>query len=236
MTSITEQLFTERFVDDGRTHAPPRLGVRFGADGRFRQTPGNTVIRPVPAASRTQSVLQQVQAQLQAASHARHFTFLPPDSFHMTVFEGTIDERRQRDCWPAGLSYSAPIAATTDLFVERLQGFVSPGRFAMKVSGVTPLGLQLEGATPEDEATARAWRDALTVPFGYTDPNHAHYGFHITLAYLVEWLPAAAVPAYLGLLPRLLETVRAELPVLELDPPTLCSFDVLTRFEPVLVL
>src|ERR1041385_1355792 len=45
--------------------------------------------------------------------------------------------------------------------------------------GVTPNGLTVAGATDEDRLILKAWRDALSVPFGYRHPDHDVYVFPI---------------------------------------------------------
>lgn len=233
---ITEQDLIERICETGKIEAPFKFGVRLGPDGRFRPIAGNTIVRHVTRPSRSMEILKGVQEALKAAPYGDHFTYLPPDSFHMTVFEGVIDDRRQQHHWPDGVSYSAPIEETTALYRGRLETFEAPAPFAMTVKSVTPFGLTLQGATPQDEALARAWRDALVAPMGYRSPSHDTYQFHITLAYCLKWLPNQAASAYAALLNDLLAHVREQLPVIELDPPAFCEFADLTHFEELLPL
>ncbi|MGV8938946.1 MAG: DUF1868 domain-containing protein [Allorhizobium sp.] len=233
MHAMTEQEMVEGFCEDGKDRAPPKVGTRVTPSGHFAPIAGNTVIRHVPATSATMLLLTEAQGVLKSAPFGEHFAYLPPASFHMTVFEGVIDDRREIHHWPEDVSYSAPIKETTALHLERLSTFEAPAPFSMKVKTVTPLGLVLEGATPADDALARAWRDGLTVPFGYKSPNHDQYGFHITLAYCVTWLPREAAAGHLALVSALLERIAHELPVLELNPPAFCRFADLTRFEEI---
>jgi hypothetical protein len=134
------------------------------------------------------------------------------------------------------VSYEATIDDTTELFLQRLQGLPQLPSFDMKVERVTPLGLTLAGATPEDEKIARKIREQLTLPFGYRSPTHDGYRFHITLAYVKAWLPAGAAEAYLPELARLTERFAAQVAVLELAPPAFCTFEDMNWFEPVLFL
>jgi hypothetical protein len=39
------------------------------------------------------------------------FAYTPVSSLHMTVFQGTIGERRQPDYWPGGIALDVPIAS-----------------------------------------------------------------------------------------------------------------------------
>ena len=172
MQAMTEQQMVEGFCEDGKDRAPPKVGTRVTPSGHFAPVAGNTVIRHVPATSATMLLLTEAQGVLKSAPFGEHFAYLPPASFHMTVFEGVIDDRREKHHWPEGVGYSVPIKDTTALYLERLSTFQPPAPFSMKVKTVTPLGLVLEGATPEDEARARAFRDALVDPMGYKSPSH----------------------------------------------------------------
>ena len=103
----------------------------------------------------------------------------------------------------------------------------------MAPRALAPTGLIVAGAAPEDDRTLRAWRDDLTARFGYRHPDHDDYVFHITLAYLVDWLPEAAVEPYEIALQACFEHIVAEAPVIELDDMAFCSFVDMNHFEPL---
>ena len=228
--------FEEYFCATGK-HAPPRhLGSRFDAAGNFLPQPGNTVVRQVVPGSKTETALARVRDALVQLPFGDCFAYTPAKSWHMTVFEGVMDDRRKPDLWPAKISYEATMDDTTELFLERLTGLPPLPSFNMKVERVTPLGLTLTGATSEDERIVRKIRDQLAKPFGYRSPTHDTYRFHITLAYVKAWLPAGATETYLPELGRLTEAFAAEVEILELAPPALCTFEDMTWFEPVLFL
>jgi hypothetical protein len=214
--------------------APKHLGIRLDEAGRFLPIAGNTVIRHVRKGSRSMDMLVEVQERLRRAEFGEHFAYLPPDSFHMTVFEGVVHDRRRPDAWPEGVALDRPVAETTALYRQRLAGFAAPD-FAMRGAGVSPLGLLVEGATPEDEHVVRKFREHLTAPFGYRQDVHDAYRFHITLSYVRCLLPEAAIGTYVSLCAELSALVQAFGP-LELERPALCTFDDLTHFEEILSL
>ncbi len=208
---------------------PKHLGIRLDAAGNFLAISGNTVIRHVRKGSASMDLLIDVQDRLKRAQYAEHFAFLPPASFHMTVFEGVVHDRRRPDAWPEGVALDRPVSDTTAIYLERLADFVCPA-FTMRGSGVSPLGLLVEGATADEERTARHVREQLTVPFGYRQHVHDAYRFHVTLAYVRRLLPDAAVGYYMALCRELSAAVQAFGP-LELDRPAFCTFEDLTHFE-----
>jgi hypothetical protein len=104
----------------------------------------------------------------------------------------------------------------------------------MRLVEVTPLGLHLTGATDQDEADVRAWRDALADTLGFRTPTHQAYGFHTTMAYQKHWPPADALGLYEQALAQLGADFAARVPVLDLDPPAFCRFADMNAFPPVL--
>jgi hypothetical protein len=167
--------------------APNRhVGSRFSEEGVFLPEAGNTVVRHVVPGSETQAALIELRERLRALPWGHRFVFTDVPSLHMTVFEGAIETRREEHYWPGGLPLDAELEAVTEHLAGGLEGFEGPGPFDMRIFEVTPFGLTLSGATGEDEQTARAWRDALTEPFGYRSPGHDDYVFHVTLAYIIE--------------------------------------------------
>ncbi len=212
----------------------PHLGVRFDAAGRFLAEQGNTVVAQVVPGSPTEAMLIRLRGALQARPEAGHFAFTAVASYHMTVFEGVIETRRAGGYWPEGVPLDAGIDAVTSVMAGRLAGFAAPPAFAMRVTAVTPFGLRLAGATGADEAVARAWRDGLSAALGLRTPAHAAYEFHITQAYLMQGLPAAALPGLRAEMARLTAECLAEGSVLHLARPKFCRFADMNAFPPVL--
>ena len=65
--------------------------------------------------------------------------------------------------------------------------------------------------------------------------DHDSYGFHITMAYLIDWLDAAALPAWQAMLNAVEADIVRRAPVLELRPPAFCSFADMNWFEELVV-
>jgi hypothetical protein len=81
-----------------------------------------------------------------------------------------------------------------------------------------------------------AWRDALSVPFGYRHPDHDTYVFHITFAYQVKRLGDNRVGEWQDLFDDSLAEFARKAPVIELQPPAFCNFKDMKHFEELLVL
>jgi hypothetical protein len=212
------------------------LGSRFSQDGVFLPEAGNTVVRHVVPGSETQAALIELRERLRALPWGHRFAFTEVPSLHMTVFEGAIETRRKDHYWPADLPLDTELGAVTAHLAGRLKGFEGPGPFDMRIFEVTPFGLTLTGATDKDKQMARAWRDALTEPFGYRSPSHDSYFFHVTLAYIIDWLPDEMIGDYKAALAELTREFQRRIPVVELDPPAFCTFADMNAFPPVIKL
>lgn len=217
----------------GGQENPSHYGTRFDENGRFLHDPGNTVVMQVVPGSATEDALVEVRRRLMALPYAHHFAFTPVPSLHMTLIQGVLHNRRKVDYWPADLPLDASVETVTDLYMQRLADFTHRGGFAMVPETMTPLGLTLVGATPEDRRMLETWRNDLTERFGYRHPDHDDYVFHITLAYLVRWLPDDAVDVYDRALADCLDHINAEVVEIELGEIAFCSFDDMKHFEPL---
>ncbi len=82
----------------------------------------------------------------------------------------------------------------------------------------------------------RAWRDALSVPFGYRHPDHDAYAFHITFAYQIQRLADERAADWQVMFDDCLSLFARQAPVIELQPPAFCSFEDMKHFEEHLVL
>ena len=223
-------------ISDGKSGPPPFVGSRFNESGRFLRERGNTVVSHVLPGSDTEAALLDIRARMMALPHAHHFAFTAPTSLHMTVAQGVLETRRRPGYWPDGVDLAAPVEAVTELYLERFASVEDQGHFAVRVEHVSPYGIVVAGASPDDERTLRRWRDHLIEPFGYRHPEHDDYEFHITIAYLGRWLPPEALDPYVEALQTMQADLKRSNPVLELGRPALCSFEDMNHFEPLLFL
>jgi hypothetical protein len=222
---------------EGSNPAPPvHLGTRYDRSGNFLFEPGNTVVCHLVRGSPSEATVIEVRERMRAMPDADRLAFTPISSLHMTLFQGIIEYRRRLPYWPKDVPLDTSIDAMTRLYLERLQGFEGRGAFKVKVVDVVPTGLTVAGATAEDERILSAWRDALSVPFGYRHPDHDAYVFHITFAYQIRRLDDDRTAVWQDLFADCLSLFEHDAPVIELRPPAFCAFRDMKHFEELLVL
>jgi hypothetical protein len=225
-----------RYAAGSNSDMSRHLGTRYTAEGAFLPEPGNTVVCHLVDSSASQRAVVEVRERMLSMPDSDKLTFTPVSSLHMTLFQGIIEYRRALPYWPADVPLATSIDEMTRLYLDRLRQFERLGSFQIKVIDVTPVGLTVSGATSEDEAVIKKWRDALAVPFGYRHPDHDAYVFHVTFAYPIDWLDDDRLPAWQKLLDECLLYLERTAPIIEIYPPAFCSFKDMNHFEELLVL
>lgn len=210
----------------------PGGGGKFTTDGAVQSWPGNTFICHVDAQSAAHNDLRALQEEIKMSRFSPFFTFLPPSSFHMTLFEGvspgvTDTERLPRD---------AQNNMSRDALTENMIDAVKECRFeaSQKVkmdSLFCGLGLRVLKVGGQGEASLRANREALRAATGINPPNFDGYTFHITLAYLIQWLTEPTAIALVDFSDELAERYADKLSAIELGPVEFCNFDTMHHFE-----
>ncbi|ACS87212.1 DUF1868 domain-containing protein [Musicola paradisiaca] len=245
-------LFNTAFADDDRERfatmrpagstapAPHSVdpGGKFHPDGSASPFPGNTLICPIPLRTVASDALMAVRNTLrqQAFSHCLGFT--PPSSYHMTLFEGVTLAKRQAGFWPADLPTTASLADCTRHLAGKLAGFALesdvPFRLviadfnAHRDAGAT---IRLTPADNQEERRLRTLRDRLADRLQIRMPDHDRYGFHITLAYLVQWMNRTESQAYRQIQTDCLRYLQQQVPVLALGVPEFCTFNDMFAFD-----
>jgi hypothetical protein len=241
---MTPDLPTQRAVSHASltgagqaTPAPEAVGQKFDAEGGVLPFPGNTFICHIPPDSAAHAALQQASLALQAGPLAEAFTFLPPSSFHMTVFEGVTDAHRQDARWPEGVPSDETLAAVTARFGAATADMALPVEHSIRPMAV--LGgrtVAVTGATPEAEASLRDCRARLSAATGIRRSNFDHYGFHITLAYPLRWLTTSEAEAVQDLSDLVFQRVVEAAPTIQLGPVEYCVFADMNAFRPLQLL
>lgn len=222
----------------GQSEPHPRaVGQKFDASGRVLPFPGNTFLCHIPADGAAHAALCQASLALQAGPLADAFSFLPPSSFHMTVFEGVTDADRSDERWPEAMPSDAKLQAVTDRFAAATSGLALPR--AQVVRPVAILGggsVAVTGLTAKDEASLRLSRQHLRDATGIKRRNFASYGFHVTLAYPLRWLTADEAEAVTDLSEQALGPLCEAAPMIPLGPIEFCVFADMHAFHPLQML
>ncbi|KIW79817.1 hypothetical protein Z517_06432 [Fonsecaea pedrosoi CBS 271.37] len=210
---------------------PSSIGRKFDPDGKVLPFPGNTIICHLSPDQPLYPAMLGLYDSLRSHRFASLYTMLPPESWHMTVFEGVSDETR---AWPSDLPLNAPLDICTALFKKKLENFEfdTSTPFQLTIVGYNPLveGIALTAvpATPADEVRIRDLRKRLSELLQIRNPDHDEYALHLSLAYLLRCLDNQQQKE----LGDFLEEYRAKLPThFELGVPELCTFEDMFAFH-----
>ena len=222
--------------------SPPAItaadaGGKFDHKGNALTWPGNTIICHVDPSSLEHKTLTVIQEQLKSGPHASAFTFLPPDSFHMTVMEGISGTPDSEQIWPLDLDQDHDLPAVTELMRKRLIGVEVPDSHQIKVNDIfAGHSVQVQGSTDDQERLLRRTREILRDTTGIKSKDFSTYRFHITLAYLIRWLSPEEANSVVELINSLADQLLREAPVIKFGKPEFCVFESMHHFERIALL
>ncbi len=212
----------------------PGQGGKFTPVGAVLPFPGNTVLCHIDPKSDVHAALCEMQEEVRRSDFGALFTYLPPASLHMTVFQGIGPDERN---WPEGIPQDAPRDAVTAVFLERLSGQDLPEHRHVIARGLyAGHSITLEGVDAIEEARLRATRVALRDLTGLRHDHFDTYTFHCTLGYPLRWLDAAEAADLVAFSDATFARYAARLARIDLGPLELCNFEDMHHFEPVALL
>ncbi len=212
----------------------PGEGGKFASDGSVLVWPGNTFVCHVLPDCAAHDAIRAMQEQVKMSRFARFFTFLPPSSFHMTVFQGCSPGTTGTALLPSGAEPGMRRDALSALMLDAVRDVTfDPAPRARMTDLYCGKSLTVTGADPGGEAPLRAMRETLRRATGITPPDFDTYAFHITLAYLVDWLTESTAQALVEFSADLTGQFAPALSEIPLGPVELCNFETMHHFEPL---
>lgn len=176
------------------TQFMPVVGQKFHEDGSLRYFPGSTIICDLTYDDAVLTELIWAQDQFKKLPFAHKFGFLPPSSFHMTVFDLICDQVRDEKHWSSIIPLDMPIEASDEVLRQVVSKAHPPANFTMQFVASfmrTVIGLELRPANDDTATQLRRYREEVSQLTGIRFPNFDTYKFHISLAYyLVRLTPA----------------------------------------------
>ena len=211
----------------------PEGGGKFHTDGSVQRWPGNTFLCHVDPGSSAHAALRAMQEEIKKSQFQRFYTFLPPSSFHMTIFQGTSSAAETR-CAVPGELLDVSRDDRTRILIDRTGDLDLPTRQrARMVDLFAGKSVTMTGANQAEEDALRRTRHKLREATGIAERDFDAYVFHITLAYLVEWVTQETAEEIVEFSRDLTERFRDEVGTISFGPVELCNFDSMHAFERV---
>ena len=209
-------------------------GGKFAPDGAVQHWPGNTFVCHVDRSSSAYEAIRALQEEVKKSPFNRFFTFLPPPSFHMTVYQGLSPGMTADTGWPRGIPMGQSRDEVSTALMQRLDGVSLPASFKIKVDRLLAgYSLRVSGADDQEERALRQARVALRDATGITFADFDDYGFHITLGYLIDWLSEGTARELAAFSTELSTQMLAGIGPIDLGPVEFCNFDTMHHFEVV---
>jgi hypothetical protein len=224
---------------ESKADRPLDVGRKFDVAGAVLPFAGNTFICHVPQNSPAHAALTGASLALQAGSVGGAFRYLPPSSFHMTVFEGVCDVDRNADTdrWPVGIRRDASVPEVSHSFEKACRTLVLAKEQRIRPTGIFGgCSVAISGRTPLAEASLRHTRRLLRNVTGIHRTDFKTYDFHITLAYPLRWLTEGEAVAVVDLSDRVFTRLSEQIAHITLGPVEFCTFDHMHAFFPLVVL
>lgn len=210
------------------------VGTKFNEDGSLRRFPGNTVICKTVGIQPLSSELEWAQQQYQQLPFAGKFSFLPPSSFHMTVFDLVCDQVRDPQHWSTLVAADTPIEEVDEVLRRAVQQVIPPAGFTMQIDepamGIA-LVIRLRAVDAENEVRLRNYRNELANATGIRSPNHDSYGFHISLAYILQPLTEDEKAQFTAICKQVTDRLRKTVGAFELRNPEFVLFNDMGEFQ-----
>jgi hypothetical protein len=207
-------------------------GRKFSVAGRAQRFPGNTILCHLNQPGRQHDAQKGVVARLREQTGDENISWLPPASYHMTIFDGSNVLRRD---WPKDLDPGASLEDCSDFIAERLRrfdlGFDPPIRMVADENSPAPAmtGIPLRPVDAAENQRLRNLRDRLSVALGIRRENHDSYAFHTT--YYIKRFSPEAEASYRRNYVRAIQELRRLQPVIELGAPEFCLFEDMASFQ-----
>ena len=160
---------------------------KFDDKGNPLPFPGCTIICKIPLNTYLSNQIISFQKKMENFNPKKTYFYLPPSSFHMTLFDCCNLNTKNTNYWPSNID---PNMDYKDVAVElnkRIKSYIFPEKLNLKLNMFFGgYSIVLEPYSEEDEKILRNCRDELSSLLKIKFENHQRYTFHITLAYILR--------------------------------------------------
>ena len=209
-----------------------------GAENKFDDKgtplpfPGCTIICNIPLNCHLSDQIISFQKKMKNFNPEQTYFYLPPSSFHMTLFDCCNLNTKNTNYWPSNID---PNMDYKDVAVElnkRIQNYIFPEKLNLKLKMFFGgYSIILEPFSEKDEKILRNCRNELSSLLKIKFENHHRYTFHITLAYILRELKEDEIKKLLEFNKDLFHEFDKKFPKIILNKPEMCTFEDMLEFK-----
>ena len=205
---------------------------KFDYKGKALLWPGCTIICQIPLHSDLSNEITNFQKKLKYFNPKETYSYLPPSSFHMTLFDCCNLNTKNTKYWPTDID---PDMDYKDISIElnkRIQNYIFPEELNLKLKMFFGgYSIVLEPFSEKDEKILRNCRDELSSLLKIKFENHQRYTFHITLAYILRELNKNEIKSLIEFNKQLSFDFSKKFPKITLTKPEICTFEDMLEFK-----
>jgi len=211
-----------------------------GAENKFDDKgnpllfPGCTIICNIPLNTDLSNEIINYQKKIENFNPKKTYFYLPPSSFHMTLFDCCNLNTKNTNYWPSDID---PDMDYKDIAVElnkKIENYNFPKQFNLKLK--TFFGgysIILVPFSEKDEKILRNCRDELSSLLKIKFENHQRYTFHITLAYILRQLNETEIKNLIEFNKQLSSDFNKKFPKITFKKPEMYTFKDMLEFKSI---
>ncbi len=207
---------------------------KFDNKGNPISFPGCTIICNIPINTDLSNQIISFQKKIENFNPKKTYFYLPPSSFHMTLFDCCNLNTKNTNYWPSDID---PDMDYKDIAVElnkKIENYNFPKQFNLKLK--TFFGgysIILVPFSEKDEKILRNCRDELSSLLKIKFENHQRYTFHITLAYILRQLNETEIKNLIEFNKQLSSDFNKKFPKITLKKPEMYTFKDMLEFKSI---
>ncbi len=207
---------------------------KFDNKGNPISFPGCTIIFNIPINTDLSNQIISFQKKIENFNPKKTYFYLPPSSFHMTLFDCCNLNTKNTNYWPSDID---PDMDYKDIAVElnkKIENYNFPKQFNLKLK--TFFGgysIILVPFSEKDEKILRNCRDELSSLLKIKFENHQRYTFHITLAYILRQLNETEIKNLIEFNKQLSSDFNKKFPKITFKKPEMYTFKDMLEFKSI---
>lgn len=207
---------------------------KFDSKGNPLSFSGCTIICKIPKDSKLSKKITNIQSLLKKFNPKKKYTYLPPSSFHMTVFDCCNASTKNTKFWPHGINKNQNYKIISKELNKRIKNFNFPQKFNLKPKMLFGgYSIILEPSSLKDKKIIKNCRNNLSKLLKIKFENHRRYVFHITLAYIFKKLDYDEIRNICKFDKKLFNKLKKEYPKITLNNPEMTIFKNMYKFKSV---
>tara|TARA_Y100000590_G_C15497138_1_gene930110 strand:+ start:132 stop:851 length:720 start_codon:yes stop_codon:yes gene_type:complete len=205
---------------------------KFDNKGKPLPFSGCTIICNIPINTDLSKEITNFQKKIENFNPKQAYFYLPPSSFHMTLFDCCNVNTENTKYWPENIDQNLNYNQIAIELNKRIENFVFPSELNMKLKKFYGgYSIVLEPFSEKDEKILRDCRDELSKLLKIKFENHQRYTFHITLAYILRELRKDEINKLLEFNKKLFLKFKKKFPKIILKKSEMSTFKNMLEFK-----